>query len=205
MPKRLRVGATTAAVSPMAKMFGWPGTERSGCAFTRPALSVSTPSHCPAGEATTPAVHATVRLPIRWPATTTPLALTSSTLVLVRPAPRCPSAGAPVRRAARDSQEGYGEPPQRAQYALRGDQCGESLRQRQARRLAMVPAISTPAVPPPTRMKVNNSSTAQDPPGHWWPAAERPRTPVGACRESGRRRRRSADPARRSFHSSCPK
>src|SRR5262249_33303117 len=88
--KGWRGGGPTAAVSPMAKILGWPGTERSGCPFPRPALSVSTPSHCPAGEATTPAVHTTVRLPIRWPATTTPLALTSSTLVLVRTCtPRC--------------------------------------------------------------------------------------------------------------------
>src|SRR5262245_38559726 len=67
MPNRLRVSAVIAAVSPTAHTFGSPGTDKSGFTRMRPALSISTPSHRPAGEATTPAVHSTVRLAMRSP------------------------------------------------------------------------------------------------------------------------------------------
>ena len=61
-----------------------PGTVRSGFTFTLPVLSVSAPSHFPAEEATTPAVHSTVRLPMRCPFARTPSASRFSTLVFVR-------------------------------------------------------------------------------------------------------------------------
>ena len=53
----------------MTKMSGWPGTDRSGATFTRPARSVSAPSHWPAGEAITPAAQMTVRASMRSPPT----------------------------------------------------------------------------------------------------------------------------------------
>ncbi len=84
MPTRLRVLANTRAVSPMAKISGWPGTERSGFTLTLPDLSASAPSQRAAGEAVTPAVHSTVRLRMRLPLTTIPSASTLSTRLPVK-------------------------------------------------------------------------------------------------------------------------
>src|SRR5438094_5982415 len=55
MPKRLREWATTWAVSPIAKISGWSGTDRSELTMILPDLSVAEFIHPPAGEARTPA------------------------------------------------------------------------------------------------------------------------------------------------------
>src|SRR6266487_248692 len=67
----LRSGPVAAAASPITKTFGWPGTERSPCTFTRPARSHSALSHSAAGEALTPAAQMIVRVCRRsWPSET---------------------------------------------------------------------------------------------------------------------------------------
>src|SRR5438552_6337637 len=60
MPKRLREWATTWAVSPIAKISGWSGTDRSEFTMILPDLSVAEFIHRPAGEARTPAPQSTV-------------------------------------------------------------------------------------------------------------------------------------------------
>ena len=91
--QRLAVCASIAsAVSPMTKMSGWPGTERSGVTFTRPARSVSAPSQWPAGEAITPAAQMTVRASMRSAPIETPSASSAVTAVPSRTStPSCSS------------------------------------------------------------------------------------------------------------------
>src|SRR6266567_1761263 len=69
------------AVSPITKMFGWPGTVRSLATLTCPLRSISAPSHARAGEAFTPAVQMTVLARMRSPATMTPLLVDGSDMV----------------------------------------------------------------------------------------------------------------------------
>src|SRR5690606_28961513 len=47
-------GRSTAARSPATKISGWPGTDRSGRTFTRPARSSATPRQLPSGDACRP-------------------------------------------------------------------------------------------------------------------------------------------------------
>ena len=60
------------AVSPMAKISGWPGTVRSGSTKRRPTRSAGAPSQSAAREACTPAAQRMVRAASRWPPKTTP-------------------------------------------------------------------------------------------------------------------------------------
>ena len=64
----------------MTKILGCPGTERSRETFTRPARSVSAPSHFPACEARTPAPHTIVRVSIFSDPNVTPAASQSVTM-----------------------------------------------------------------------------------------------------------------------------
>src|SRR5580704_14765719 len=66
-------------MSPIAKISGWPGTDRSGLTLIRPTRSHSAPSHWPAGEAATPAAQITVRASIRTGPIVTPVASTAVT------------------------------------------------------------------------------------------------------------------------------
>jgi hypothetical protein len=47
------------ARSPITKISGWPGTDRSGSTMTRPMRSSGAPIVLPSGEAATPAAHTT--------------------------------------------------------------------------------------------------------------------------------------------------
>ena len=82
--------SVAAAVSPMTKISGWPGTDRSARTFTRPARSVSACSQCPAGEAITPAAQMMVRVGI----------YSSPTLEAVAASNRSPPVRAGPRRRA---------------------------------------------------------------------------------------------------------
>src|SRR5215472_7373505 len=83
IPTRLREGATTWAVSPIAKISGWPGIERSELTVILPDLSTAAFSQCPAGEARTPADQSTVLAETRWPFAVIPPASTFVTRVFV--------------------------------------------------------------------------------------------------------------------------
>ena len=63
----------------MAKMFGLPGTVRSGSTLIRPARSASTSSHLAAGEASTPAAQMMVLARSTCPAKLTLSTVTSVT------------------------------------------------------------------------------------------------------------------------------
>src|SRR5215831_10575965 len=84
MPKRLREWATTWAVSPIAKIPGLSGTDKSEFTMILPDLSVAEFIHRPAGEARTPADQSTVAAGTRSPLATIPSASTLVTVVLVR-------------------------------------------------------------------------------------------------------------------------
>ena len=60
-----RRSSSASATSPITKISGCPGTDRSGPTFTRPARSLSTPSHSAAGDAFTPAAQMMVRVSMR--------------------------------------------------------------------------------------------------------------------------------------------
>src|SRR5215475_1381196 len=83
IPKRLREWATTWAVSPIAKISGWSGTDRSELTMILPDLSVAEFIHSPAGEARTPALQSTVAAGTRWPLAMIPSASMLVTVVLV--------------------------------------------------------------------------------------------------------------------------
>src|SRR5262245_36174787 len=83
MPKRLREGATTWAVSPIAKISGWSGTDKSEFTMILPDLSVAAFIHRPAGEASTPADQSTVAAGTRCPSAIIPSASMLLTRVLV--------------------------------------------------------------------------------------------------------------------------
>src|SRR6516162_7293101 len=84
IPSRFREWATTRAVSPIPKILGCPGIDKSGLTLTLPNLSVSTLTQRAAGEATTPAHQMIVWLGPRLPSTTTPSESTLSTRVPVQ-------------------------------------------------------------------------------------------------------------------------
>src|SRR4029450_2928180 len=83
MPKRLREWPTTCAVSPMAKISGCLGTDRSEFTMILPDLSVAEFIHRPAGEASTPADQSTVAVGTRCPLATIPSESMLVTKVLV--------------------------------------------------------------------------------------------------------------------------
>src|ERR1044072_8151705 len=83
MPRRLREWATTWAVSPIAKISGWSGTDRSEFTMILPDLSVAEFIHRPAGEARTPALQSTVAAGNRSPLAIIASASTLVTRVLV--------------------------------------------------------------------------------------------------------------------------
>ncbi len=107
------------AVSPMAKTFGRPGTDRSAPTLRRPALSASAFSHFEAGEATTPAAHSTVRAGMRAPLTVTPSSSMRSTRLFSRT-----SHAEPLQRVLRLFRQRLGEGRQDARRGLHQDYLG---------------------------------------------------------------------------------
>src|SRR5439155_20253819 len=104
MPKRLREWATTWAVSPIAKISGWSGTDRSEFTMILPDLSVAEFIHRPAGEARTPAPQSTVALETRWLLAIIPSAAMLVTRVLVKTlTPNCSK----LRRALAERTSGF--------------------------------------------------------------------------------------------------
>ena len=142
----------TEAASPITKIFGFPGTVRSDSTMTLPDSSVSEPTHCPAGDATTPAAQITVAAKILSPPIVTP---SLSHPVTGEPRRTVTPSFSSDWRAYSDSDASKagrtrGPASTRITWALRG-----SMRRKSAARVkwassAMVPASSTPVGPPPT-------------------------------------------------------
>jgi hypothetical protein len=77
-------GDEVAATSPITKIFGTPGTERSGSTLMAPVRVVGVPSQAAIGVALTPAHQWTTDASIRFPRAATPSASISSTGVFRR-------------------------------------------------------------------------------------------------------------------------
>src|SRR5437899_5709412 len=114
-------------LSPIAKISGWPGTDRSEFTMILPDLSVAEFIHRPAGEARTPAPQSTVAAGTRWPLAIIPSASMLVTRVLVQTlTPNCLNGAEPWPRGPQDTTEAHAAPFHTAESAQTSHRYDES-------------------------------------------------------------------------------